>query len=122
MRLLTRAIAVATLLALFIALDPSSAAAQAPAPEPDPIQNVGASDAAQTDPAQPRRPSEAELAADTELGQMIAVELGKVIGVALSPAVGLAVAGLVHAQDPAVLAAADRLFAVPQAPYAGFYF
>ena len=94
MRLLTRAIAVETLLALFIALDPSSAAAQAPAPEPDPIQNVGASDAAQTDPAQPRRPSEAEVAADTELGQMIAVELGKVLGVALSPAVGLAAIGL----------------------------
>lgn len=35
---------------------------------------------------------------------------------------GLAVAGLARAEDPAVLAAADRLFAVPQAPYAGFYF
>lgn len=35
---------------------------------------------------------------------------------------GLAVAGLARAEDPAVLAAADRLFAVPDAPYAGFYF
>lgn len=34
----------------------------------------------------------------------------------------LAVAGLARAEDPAVLAAADRLFAVPDAPYAGFYF
>ena len=34
----------------------------------------------------------------------------------------LAIAGLARAQDPAVLAAADRLFAVPDAPYAGFYF
>ena len=34
----------------------------------------------------------------------------------------LAVAGLVRADDPAALAEADRLFAVPQAPYAGFFF
>ncbi|MHA7648606.1 GNAT family N-acetyltransferase [Mycobacterium sp. ML4] len=34
----------------------------------------------------------------------------------------LAVAGLARAEDAAVLAAADRLFAVPDAPYAGFYF
>jgi len=34
----------------------------------------------------------------------------------------LAVAGLVRADDPRALAAADRLFAVPDAPYAGFYF
>ena len=31
-------------------------------------------------------------------------------------------AGLAHADDPVHLAAADRLFAVPQAPYAGFFF
>ena len=35
---------------------------------------------------------------------------------------GLAVAGLAHAEDSAALAAADRLFAVPRVPYAGFYF
>lgn len=34
----------------------------------------------------------------------------------------LAVAGLARAEDAAALAAADRLFAVPDAPYAGFYF
>ncbi len=34
----------------------------------------------------------------------------------------LAVAGVVHTDDPAALAVADRLFAVPEAPYAGFYF
>ncbi|MCV7199102.1 GNAT family N-acetyltransferase [Mycobacterium angelicum] len=34
----------------------------------------------------------------------------------------LAVSGLARADDPAALAVADRLFAVPQAPYAGFYF
>jgi predicted acetyltransferase len=33
-----------------------------------------------------------------------------------------AVAGLARAQDPAVLAAADRLFAVADAPHAGFFF
>ncbi len=35
---------------------------------------------------------------------------------------GLEVAGLVRADDPAALVDADRLFAVPDAPYAGFYF
>lgn len=34
----------------------------------------------------------------------------------------LATAGLARADDPAVLAMADRLFAVPEAPYAGFFF
>jgi len=34
----------------------------------------------------------------------------------------LAAAGLVRADDPEALAVADRLFAVPDAPYAGFYF
>jgi len=34
----------------------------------------------------------------------------------------LAVAGLARADDPAALVVADRLFAVPDAPYAGFYF
>jgi len=34
----------------------------------------------------------------------------------------LAVAGLAHAEDPAVLAAAERLFAVGEAPHAGFFF
>ncbi|OBK16874.1 GNAT family N-acetyltransferase [Mycobacterium asiaticum] len=34
----------------------------------------------------------------------------------------LALAGLAHAEDPAALVAADRLFAVPDVPYAGFYF
>jgi predicted acetyltransferase len=34
----------------------------------------------------------------------------------------LAVAGLVRAENPAALAAADRLFAVPDAPHAGFFF
>ncbi|OBA72069.1 GNAT family acetyltransferase [Mycobacterium sp. 1554424.7] len=35
---------------------------------------------------------------------------------------GLATAGLARADDPATLARADRLFAVPQAPHAGFFF
>ncbi|HWS91169.1 MAG TPA: sterol carrier protein domain-containing protein, partial [Mycobacterium sp.] len=35
---------------------------------------------------------------------------------------GLAVAGLARADDPAALATADRLFAVRDAPYAGFFF
>jgi len=35
---------------------------------------------------------------------------------------GLAVAGLAQANDPAALAIADRLFAVPDAPHAGFFF
>lgn len=35
---------------------------------------------------------------------------------------GLEVAGLVRADNPAALAVADRLFAVPDAPHAGFYF
>lgn len=35
---------------------------------------------------------------------------------------GLAAAGLARADDPATLALADRLFAVPSAPHAGFYF
>jgi predicted acetyltransferase len=35
---------------------------------------------------------------------------------------GLGVAGLARADDPATLAAADRLFAVPDAPHAGFFF
>jgi predicted acetyltransferase len=35
---------------------------------------------------------------------------------------GLAVAGLARADDPAILALADRLFAVPDAPHAGFFF
>ncbi|OBK22862.1 GNAT family acetyltransferase [Mycobacterium asiaticum] len=34
----------------------------------------------------------------------------------------LAVAGLARADDPSALLTADRLFAVPHAPYAGFYF
>jgi predicted acetyltransferase len=34
----------------------------------------------------------------------------------------LAVAGLVHADDAAALIDADRLFAVPDAPFAGFFF
>lgn len=34
----------------------------------------------------------------------------------------LAVAGLVGFEEPAALFVADRLFTVPQAPYAGFYF
>ena len=34
----------------------------------------------------------------------------------------LAIAGLVRAEDPAQLAAADRLFAAHQAPHAGFFF
>jgi predicted acetyltransferase len=34
----------------------------------------------------------------------------------------LAIAGLARADDPAALDLADRLFAVPDAPYAGFYF
>jgi predicted acetyltransferase len=34
----------------------------------------------------------------------------------------LAAAGLARADDPAALTAADRLFAVPQAPYAGTFF
>jgi predicted acetyltransferase len=34
----------------------------------------------------------------------------------------LAVAGLARAEDPASISAADQLFAVRQAPYAGFYF
>jgi Sterol carrier protein domain len=34
----------------------------------------------------------------------------------------VAVAGLARAQDPAVLAVADRLFAVGEAPHAGFFF
>jgi predicted acetyltransferase len=39
-----------------------------------------------------------------------------------TPWSGLAVAGLARADDPAMLAAADRLFAVPDAPYAGVFF
>ena len=35
---------------------------------------------------------------------------------------GLAMAGLARADDPSALAVADRLFAVPVAPYAGFFF
>jgi predicted acetyltransferase len=35
---------------------------------------------------------------------------------------GLAVAGLAQADDPAALVVADRLFAVTDAPYAGFFF
>jgi predicted acetyltransferase len=35
---------------------------------------------------------------------------------------GLAVAGLARTDDPAALTVADRLFAVPHAPYAGFFF
>ena len=35
---------------------------------------------------------------------------------------GLAIAGLVRADDPAHLVAADRLFAAQNAPYAGFFF
>jgi predicted acetyltransferase len=35
---------------------------------------------------------------------------------------GLAVAGLVRADDPSALAVADRLFAVREAPHAGFFF
>lgn len=34
----------------------------------------------------------------------------------------LAASGLAHADDPAALEAADRLFAVPEAPFAGFFF
>lgn len=34
----------------------------------------------------------------------------------------LALAGLARTRDPAALVVADRLFAVPEAPYAGFYF
>lgn len=34
----------------------------------------------------------------------------------------LAVAGLARADDPEALTAADRLFAVPEAPHSGFYF
>jgi predicted acetyltransferase len=34
----------------------------------------------------------------------------------------LAVAGLARAEDPATIAVADRLFATPDAPYAGFFF
>jgi predicted acetyltransferase len=34
----------------------------------------------------------------------------------------LALGGMARADDPSALAVADRLFAVPQAPYAGFYF
>jgi len=34
----------------------------------------------------------------------------------------LALAGLVQVEDPAALAVADRLFAVPEAPHSGFFF
>ncbi|OBI31503.1 GNAT family N-acetyltransferase [Mycobacterium sp. E2238] len=34
----------------------------------------------------------------------------------------LAIAGLVRADDPSAIAVADRLFAVPDAPHAGFFF
>jgi hypothetical protein len=34
----------------------------------------------------------------------------------------LAVAGVAHADEPAALLVADRLFAVPDAPYAGVFF
>jgi len=34
----------------------------------------------------------------------------------------LSMAGLARADDPAHVAAADRLFAVTQAPHAGFFF
>jgi predicted acetyltransferase len=34
----------------------------------------------------------------------------------------LSIAGLARVDDPAHVAAADRLFAVPQAPHAGFFF
>ena len=34
----------------------------------------------------------------------------------------LAVAGLARTDDPAMLVVADRLFAVPEAPFAGFFF
>ena len=34
----------------------------------------------------------------------------------------LALGGLARADDPSALAVADRLFAVPDAPYAGFFF
>jgi hypothetical protein len=35
---------------------------------------------------------------------------------------GLDTAGLVRADDPAALVTADQLFAVPDAPHAGFFF
>ncbi len=35
---------------------------------------------------------------------------------------GLVAGGLARADDPSALAVADRLFAVPEAPFAGFYF
>ncbi|BBX64346.1 UPF0256 protein [Mycobacterium saskatchewanense] len=35
---------------------------------------------------------------------------------------GLHLAGLTQTEDPSALVAADRLFSVPDAPYAGFYF
>ncbi|BDB39755.1 MULTISPECIES: GNAT family N-acetyltransferase [Mycobacterium] len=39
-----------------------------------------------------------------------------------TPWQALAVAGLAHVGEPAALVAADRLFAVPRAPHAGFFF
>ena len=84
--MMTKALLLCLLTLTTISLsEPALAQAPDPAPEAEttsePEQNL-------------QRPSDETVAADTELGQTIAVELGKVLGVAISPAVGLAAVGL----------------------------
>jgi predicted acetyltransferase len=63
-------------------------------------------------------------AEQTDRGPQLRVGVAGLAAVLLGGATwhNLAVAGLAHAENPSVLAAADRLFAAREAPHVGFFF
>lgn len=93
-------------------------------------QYEGAGDvvAAVDDPLMPENSITVAITADgceqTDRRPQVRVDVAGLAAVLLGGATwrSLAVAGLAHADDPAALAAAERLFAVREAPHAGFFF
>ncbi|AFJ33136.1 GNAT family N-acetyltransferase [Mycobacterium sp. MOTT36Y] len=88
----------------------------------------GAVTIAVNDPAMPANSARFAIAADgvtvTDRQPDVTVDVEGLGAVLLGGTTwrDLAVAGLARADDPEALTAADRLFAVPEAPHAGFYF
>jgi predicted acetyltransferase len=80
------------------------------------------------DPLLPRNSASFTIAGDgaeqTERRAQVHVGVGGLATVLLGGATwhSLAIAGLAQADDPAAIVVADRLFASPQAPHAGFFF
>jgi len=91
-------------------------------------QGEGAVTIAVNDPLLPNNSASFSIAADgadkTDRRAQVHVDIEGLGAVLLGGTTwrSLAVAGLARTDDPAALAVADRLFAVPDAPHAGFYF